>query len=138
MKFSWLVIIDDFDLMCAIRFPEKADSPLLVDSNAVLALALSPQRFETICRRDAQVFQCVGNVQLQQFAIGDRLHCIRQFAGIFALKHFPGFLTAEALNHNHTVYVLRNYVKRNYSVRSCFHRLIVEMPPALGGWRRDV
>ena len=44
------MIVDDFDLMSGTFEPDEADSPLAVDANAVLPLAVAPKRFQTISR----------------------------------------------------------------------------------------
>ena len=44
----FLVVVDDFDLICVSRLESKADSPLLVDPNAPIALPILMQRFQAI------------------------------------------------------------------------------------------
>jgi hypothetical protein len=48
-------------------FPSEADAPLVVDSNAVLALAFALQCFEPIPRWDPKVGQVGCGVDLKQF-----------------------------------------------------------------------
>jgi hypothetical protein len=36
-----LVIIDNFDIICVLALPAEAEPPLVVDTNTVLASALS-------------------------------------------------------------------------------------------------
>ena len=45
------VIIDDLDLVSVAITPYKTDPPLIVDSNAVLALAIAGEFLEPISRR---------------------------------------------------------------------------------------
>ena len=50
--------------------PFEADAPLIVDPNAVLPFAFTLQQFQMIARRNAQIVQDRGPVQLFQFAKG--------------------------------------------------------------------
>jgi len=43
MDFSFLVIVDDFDIAGAAGAPGEADAPLVVDADAVLAGAAAGQ-----------------------------------------------------------------------------------------------
>lgn len=51
------MIIDDFDFHGATLGPSKANAPLIVDANAVLALSIAFQRFESMRRRNEEVGQ---------------------------------------------------------------------------------
>jgi hypothetical protein len=52
-----LVVIRDFDVdrLALLIRPLKADSPLIVDADAVLALTVSTQSLESIPRRFAEI-----------------------------------------------------------------------------------
>jgi hypothetical protein len=53
------VVIDDFDIVCSLSFdPAKTDPPLIVDTNAVLTLAVAFERFEAVSR--LQIGQRLG------------------------------------------------------------------------------
>ena len=43
-----LVIVRNFDVVRSIRFPHKANASLIIDANAVLALAVAFQRLQLI------------------------------------------------------------------------------------------
>jgi len=47
------MVVDDLDVKCTCAFPAKADPPLIVDTDAVLPLALALQRFEPVTRRNS-------------------------------------------------------------------------------------
>ena len=51
------MIVDDFDLHRAAFGPSKANAPLIVDSNAVLASSVAFQRFKPMGRRNKEVGQ---------------------------------------------------------------------------------
>jgi hypothetical protein len=61
------VVVDDFDLVRIVLSPNKANPPLVVDSNRVLTTPITLQRFETVCRRYAQVIEAPRIVQDAQF-----------------------------------------------------------------------
>jgi hypothetical protein len=67
------VVVHDLDVVGAVRRPPEADPPLVVDPDAVLPVAVTPQRFEAVARRDAQGRQYGGGVDLQQLASRDPL-----------------------------------------------------------------
>jgi hypothetical protein len=54
---SSLVVVNDVDFFRAGHGPPKTDSILVVDSDAVLPLAIPSQGFQSIAPRDAELFQ---------------------------------------------------------------------------------
>ena len=48
--------------------PEEANSPLVIDANTMLSLPVTPEHFEAIAGRYAQVFQPCGGMQEQKFS----------------------------------------------------------------------
>jgi hypothetical protein len=48
------VVIHDFNLMCAILSPNKADAPLVIDADAVLPFAVALQRLKLVARGNPQ------------------------------------------------------------------------------------
>jgi hypothetical protein len=51
------VIVGDLYIISVTISPDKADSVLIVDADAVLAFAISRQSFEVIAREDRQIVQ---------------------------------------------------------------------------------
>jgi hypothetical protein len=49
------VIIDDLDIVRLALGPSKADTPLIVDSNAPLARAIRPESLQLVAGRIAQI-----------------------------------------------------------------------------------
>jgi hypothetical protein len=62
------MVVNDFDGFRTAVGPDKADSPLVIDADAVLASPATFQRFQPICRRRKQVPQFRRIVQHLQFA----------------------------------------------------------------------
>jgi len=50
------VIIGDLDIVSIPFVPTKTDAVLLVDTNAILTLTVSPKSLETVAERHAQIF----------------------------------------------------------------------------------
>src|SRR4030067_231980 len=64
------VVIDDLDLICATLSPVEAYAKLVVDSNAVLPLPISLQRFKSIAGRETKVTHVRRRVDLIHLAEG--------------------------------------------------------------------
>jgi hypothetical protein len=63
-----LVIVHDFNVVSIPVPPNETQTPLIVYPNAVLALPVPTQRFQSIAGRRRQVPQFRGAVQLPKFA----------------------------------------------------------------------
>jgi hypothetical protein len=98
-----LVVIHDLDICWTGVGPYEADSPLIVDANAVLPFAVTPQSFQVIPRRRLHEVQGLGRIQLRESPLCDgqeRLEPARALAlvkrqGVFALErldHAPSIL----------------------------------------------
>ena len=66
--FLALMVINDLNFFGAVLAPEKTNSPLVVNANAVLAFTISFKRFKPIRRWRQQVPQLRCVVQHLQFA----------------------------------------------------------------------
>ena len=64
---SSLVVLRNLHIPGAVFAEYKAEPPLLVDADAVLSLALSRERFESIARRYTQILQTHRRIKLLQF-----------------------------------------------------------------------
>lgn len=49
-----LVVVCDFDLKCISRFPAEAETPLVIDTDAVLSGTGAFESFQSVTRRNAQ------------------------------------------------------------------------------------
>ncbi len=93
------MIIDNFDFVCVAAVPAKADSPLIVHADAVLALAPAFQRLEAIAGRYKHLPQFRGRVQHQQLAAGIALNCRRKPARQLGPKYPFRFAAGKTQNH---------------------------------------
>jgi hypothetical protein len=62
------VIIHDFHFVRFRFAPHKADAVLIVDSNAVLALAVALQGFQPVACRLTKIVEAIGVIEYLQFA----------------------------------------------------------------------
>ena len=60
-------MLRNFHILGAILAKHEAESPLLVNADAVLALTISCERLEAVARRYPQIFQAHRRIKLLQF-----------------------------------------------------------------------
>jgi hypothetical protein len=92
------MVVDDLDIVGIAALPAKADTPLIVDADTVLASSIAGKLLEPIGRRDPQVVHRFCRVQDQELAKRDPLDP-RELPRKSALKDPLGLATAEALDH---------------------------------------
>ena len=90
------MVVNYLHILGTPRSPHKANSPLIVDTNAVLPLSISLQRFKMIAWRYTQVIKNQGPVQLLQLS-KRRSFNIDPATYTSALKEGLGVLALEAL-----------------------------------------
>jgi hypothetical protein len=64
------VIVDDLHFVRSIRSPDKADSELVVDPDAVLPLSISGEALKSVAGRHTKLVQGFNRVQTLQLALG--------------------------------------------------------------------
>lgn len=99
------MIVHDFDLLGAGRRPEKADSILIVDPDAVLTGTVTPECFEAIAWWDAEVLQPPRDFELAQLASRRRLDA-HEAPDSLALGQ--GLRLGVPERDNHTIIVTRH------------------------------
>src|SRR3546814_17992820 len=67
------VVIDDLHVVRIAAAPAEADTPLVVDPDAVLSLAIAFEQLQPVCGRNPQVIERSGGVEHAQLAPGDLL-----------------------------------------------------------------
>jgi len=60
------VVINDFHIFCTPIRPTKADTPLFVDTNAVLTGAITLECFKVIAGWHPQIIQSAGDLKLSK------------------------------------------------------------------------
>ena len=67
------MIVGYLDIVGIATGPGKTNSPLVVDSNAVLSLSIAFQGFESISRRNPKEFKFHRGMNLEKFPTGNAL-----------------------------------------------------------------
>ncbi len=95
-------------MLGAARSPDKANPPLIVDADTVLARAAAAQGFQPIARRRGKVRQAFGGMQLPQLALRDALHVLGQAARKPAMEKPLGIPVSEGTDHRGLIYAMRS------------------------------
>ena len=61
------MVINDFDAFCTRISPTKADTPLIVDADAVLTGTITLECFKVIAWRHPQIIKPTSNFDLPKF-----------------------------------------------------------------------
>jgi hypothetical protein len=96
------MVVNDFDFVGISVPPYKADSPLVVDADAVLAGTASSQGFQAVPRRRLQVFLLPGGVEHAKLTKSGPLDGFETAAGPTPVK-LLGIPVAKRLDHTYSV-----------------------------------
>ncbi len=77
-RFS-LMVVNNLHVVGIPIAPDKADTPLIVDADAVLSFSVALEGLQMIARRRGQVAEFGGNIQLAQLALGHALESSKPF-----------------------------------------------------------
>ena len=109
------MVIYDFDIRYRVfAFQAEADTILLIDTNAVLSLAIAAKLLQTIGGRNSQIFQTGGVIEHDQFAKGNFLNALRELCRKALMIYFFCFLTGKVLYHINSIAVFHIHVKQVY------------------------
>jgi hypothetical protein len=97
------VIIGEFNVVGVGIAPSEADSPLIVNPDAVFSLSISGQLFKTVPRREAQIDQIFRGVQHNEFPLGEPLHVLVELSHADAIEDSFGVLVAKRPDHVDTI-----------------------------------
>jgi hypothetical protein len=90
--------VDNFHVVSVPFTPSEADTPLVIDPNAVLSPSAAMKRFQPLAWRRHQVSQLRCAVQLPKLPARDMLDRLKPSARLPIMKS-PGFRGAERLDH---------------------------------------
>jgi hypothetical protein len=93
------MIINDFDMVCVSFPPVEANSPLLIDANAELALSITLQCLKTIARRNFKIANDPCTIEQAKFAQCGVLDVWRQSATAETLPYQLRFSIGKTNNH---------------------------------------
>ena len=88
------MIVDDLDSFRRAFSPDKAQSPLVVDPDAVLTLPVAVQCIEAVSWDRRQVLQPLSVIQHSQLSPRDRFN-VSELAAVLALEELLGLLAPE-------------------------------------------
>ncbi len=94
------MVIHNFDLVSIAPAPAEADAPLPVNTDAVLALSLALQGFQSISWGNAQVLQADSGIEKPELVQGRFLQLRRQSARELPVPDFFCFLIGKARYHD--------------------------------------
>jgi hypothetical protein len=94
------MVVHNLDVMCLSRLPPKAEPPLIVNADAVLAGSIPSQLLQSVARRTSEIVRRLGSVQDHELAQGGPLNRQRPSAHPLALEDPLGVLIPEAPYHS--------------------------------------
>ena len=94
-----LVIVDNLDLPGVAITPNKADTPLFVDTNAMLPKLAATKSFQPVAGRDLQIIDATSGVDCKQLGTSPLLDLCGQPANRIASEDGRSALTGKALDH---------------------------------------
>lgn len=106
------MVVDDFNIRRDSACPAKADAPLAIDANAVLALSVSNKGFQHVSRRHTQVCQILRSMKDNELAVGKALKILREASDELPIPDPLGVSISERLDHEVILTLSINNVKR--------------------------
>ncbi len=97
------MVVDDLDVMGVSAGPAEANTPLLVDADAMLPRPIAAELLEVVCGRNAKVEKAGGRVEQEKLAESDSQKLGRQPTDPLPLEETFGIPVAEATNHAHII-----------------------------------
>jgi len=94
------MIIYDFNIVSVSLAPTEADTPLVIDPNAVLSLPVSSQFLKAISWRDKKVIQLLRCIQQEQFPLRGAPQIRREFLYGLAVKYLFSFFGCKSPDHD--------------------------------------
>jgi hypothetical protein len=93
------VVVDNFNLGWARPGPSKADPPLIVDADAVLAGPVALQLLQSIARGNSEIVEIYRGVEDEEFSKGDPGCKGVELADASAIPDRLGVLVGERPQH---------------------------------------
>lgn len=106
------MIVGDLHIVGVTISPAKANPPLIVDPDAVLALSISGELFEAVSRRHSEIAQQVSCVKQEELLQGHPVNTLWEPFRALAIEDSLGLWVIEAPNHRTIIMPRVNNVKR--------------------------
>jgi hypothetical protein len=110
------MVVHNFNAVSVSAAPHKADTPLVVDTYAVLPAPVTAERLQPIRGRSLQIFEFGSGLNHSQFSARYSLD-IAEPSAVMAEADLFGFLAAKRLYHR-LLYRTSCHVKQ-YNARMC-------------------
>jgi hypothetical protein len=94
------MIVYDFNIVSVSLAPTEADTPLVVDPNAVLPLPVSGQFLKAISWRDKKIIQLLRRIQQEKLPLSDAPQIRREFPRGLAVKYLFSFFGCKSPDHD--------------------------------------
>ncbi len=94
-----LVIVGDGDLVGVMIMPQKYNSPLWVDADAVEVFQVTGEFFEAIAWRNPEMVEFGCRMKLIELHFGAMLNLVGKFTGWHQSEYLCGFDIGKALDH---------------------------------------
>jgi len=94
------MIVYNFNIVSVSLAPTEADTPLVIDPNAVLPLPVSSQFLKAISWRDKKIIQSLRRIQQEQFPLSDAPQIRRRFLHGLAVEYLFGFFGCKSSDHD--------------------------------------
>jgi len=92
------MVIYDRDIESIAILEAKTDAPPIIDTNAALTLSVAAQGFQSVARRDTEIFERIRVVQHLQLALCNIRKCFK-LSRTFTLEQCLRVLALECLDH---------------------------------------
>jgi hypothetical protein len=94
------MIVYNFNIVSVSFAPTEADTPLVIDPNAVLSLTVSSQFLKAISWRDNEIIQLLRCIQQEQFPLSDAPQIRGKFLHGLAVKYLFSRFGRESSDHD--------------------------------------
>jgi hypothetical protein len=125
------VVIGDLDLEGVSPGPSKADSPLVVDPDAVLSLSVALQPLQSVPGRYLEIVDALRRVYEQELSVCPPLHIWWQSPRALPSKDLLSLFVGEAANHDANSNAERYYRNSLTARRAAQHGAAADEPQSV-------
>ena len=93
------VVVNNFNIARAVRFPAETDAPLVIDPDGILAFAIAFESFESIAGWYSQLGQFGDRMKLSELAQSSALDIRRKGADFLQPKQPGGGIAGKGADH---------------------------------------
>jgi len=93
------VVIDDLNVVGISPAPAETDPPLLVDSDTVLPISVTPELLNSVARRDPKIVEDRGCIEHPEYPKGGPLNPCAKFLDGFTPEQALSVAVSGTLDH---------------------------------------